>query len=98
MKLKESIVTVILPVYNAERFLRECLESLKEQTYQDLQIIAIDDHSRDNSLSILKQYKKELHNLEVYSNKKRYGIAVCYNRAIKRSQGRFLAFMNPNDI
>jgi glycosyltransferase involved in cell wall biosynthesis len=87
MKLKDSVVTVILPVYNASKFLPECLASLKEQTYQDLQIIAIDDHSRDNSLAI-----------EIYTNKKRYGLAICYNRALKRAQGRFVAFMNPNDV
>ncbi|MBA3724295.1 MAG: glycosyltransferase family 2 protein [Candidatus Levybacteria bacterium] len=98
MKFKDSVVTVILPVYNASKFLPECLASLKEQTYQDLQIIAIDDHSRDESLAILKTYKKQFKNLEIYSNKKRYGLAICYNRALKQAQGRFIAFMNPNDV
>ncbi len=98
MKFKDSVVTVILPVYNAAKFLPECLESLKEQTYRDLQIIAIDDHSRDNSPAILRKFKQELNNLEIYRNKKRYGTAICYNRALKRAHGRFVAFMNPNDI
>lgn len=98
MKFKDSVVTVILPVYNAGKFLPECLASLQEQTYQDLQIIAIDDHSRDDSLAILKHFKKEFKNLEIYTNKKRYGLAICYNRAMKKAHGRFIAFMNPNDI
>lgn len=98
MKLKESVVTVILPVYNASKFLPECLESLKEQTYQDLQIIAVDDHSRDNSAAILRKYKKEFANFEIIRNVKRYGLSVCYNRAMKRAQGKFIAFMNPNDL
>lgn len=98
MKLKESVVTVVLPVYNASKFLTECLNSLALQTYQDLQIIAIDDHSRDDSLKILRRYKKQFANLEIYHNKKRYGLAICYNRAIKRAQGKFVAFMNPHDI
>jgi glycosyltransferase involved in cell wall biosynthesis len=98
MKLRESVVTVILPVYNASKFLPECLASLKEQTYQDLQIIAIDDHSRDNSVAILKRFKKEFANLEIHTNKKRYGAAICYNRALKLARGKFVAFMNPNDV
>src|ERR1700730_12809700 len=98
MKLKESVVTVILPVYNAHKFLHECLSSLELQTYQSLQIIAIDDHSRDNSLAILRQYKKKFANFEIYRNKKRYGLAVCYNRALKKAEGKFVAFMNPNDV
>jgi glycosyltransferase involved in cell wall biosynthesis len=98
MKLKDYLVTVILPVYNASTFLPECLQSLKEQSYQDIQIIAIDDHSRDNSPAILRKFKKEFKNIEVLRNKKRYGTAICYNRALKRAQGRFVAFMNPNDV
>lgn len=98
MKLKDYLVTVILPVYNASKFLPECLESLKDQSYKDIQIIAIDDHSRDNSPAILRKFKKEFKHFEVMRNKKRYGTAICYNRALKRAQGRFVAFMNPNDV
>ncbi len=98
MKFKDSVVTVILPVYNASKYLPDCLSSLELQTHRDLQIIAIDDHSRDDSLKVLRQYKKNFDNFEIYSNKKRYGLAVCYNRAIKRARGKFVAFMNPHDI
>jgi glycosyltransferase involved in cell wall biosynthesis len=98
MKLKNSVVTVILPVYNASKYLPDCLNSLALQTYQDLQVIAIDDHSRDDSLKILRQYKKKFANFEIYHNKKRYGLAICYNRAMKRARGKFVAFMNPHDI
>jgi glycosyltransferase involved in cell wall biosynthesis len=98
MKFKNSFVTVILPVYNASKYLPDCLNSLSQQTYQDLQIIAIDDHSRDDSLRVLRKYKRQFANFEIYSNKKRYGLAICYNRALKRAKGRFIAFMNPHDI
>ncbi|HSX08576.1 MAG TPA: glycosyltransferase family A protein [Candidatus Saccharimonadales bacterium] len=98
MKLKESVVTVILPVYNASKYLEDCLNSLEFQSYQDLQIIAIDDHSRDDSLKILRRYKKNFENFEIHTNKKRYGLAICYNRAMKKAKGKFIAFMNPHDI
>jgi len=98
MKLKDSVVSVLLPVYNAGKYLPECLESLKEQSYDNLQIIAIDDKSKDNSFAILKKFQKKYKNLEVYSNKKHYGLAVCYNRMLRVAKGRFIAFANPNDI
>lgn len=98
MKLKQDVVSVILPVHNAGKYLEACLESLRQQTYQNLQIIAVDDFSKDNSLEILKKFRRNWKNLEVYTNKKHYGLAICYNRAIKRTKGQFLAFMNPHDI
>src|SRR5476651_2799819 len=98
MKLKDSVVTVILPVYNASKYLPDCLNSLAMQSYQNLQIIVIDDHSRDDSLKILRRYKKNFENFEIYPNKKRYGLAICYNRALKRARGKYIAFINPHDI
>lgn len=98
MKIKTDVVSVILPVHNAARFLPQCLESLKEQTYDNLQIIAIDDFSKDDSLKILRQFKKHFKKFEIYSNKKHYGLATCFNRALKHAQGQFVAFMNPHDI
>lgn len=98
MKLKQNVVSVILPVHNASNYLPECLESLKQQSYQNIQIIAIDDFSKDNSVAILKRFKREFKHCEIYTNKKRYGLAVCFNRALKQAQGQFITFMNPYDI
>jgi glycosyltransferase involved in cell wall biosynthesis len=98
MNLKLNTVSVVMPVYNAGSFLAECLDSLASQTYEDVQIIAIDDKSTDNSWSILRKYKKTMKNLSIYKNKKHYGPSVCYNRALKRANGQFLAFTNPNDL
>ncbi len=98
MILKENTVSIILPIYNAGKFLAECLESLASQTHENLQIIAIDDLSRDNSWSILRRFQKEMPNLKISRNKKHYGMSVCYNRALKMASGQFLAFSNPNDL
>lgn len=95
---KENTVSIILPVYNAAKFLPECLESLAQQTHEDLQIIAIDDKSTDKSWSILRKYQKDIKGLQIFRNKKHYGMSVCYNRGLKRAVGQFLAFMNANDL
>lgn len=97
MKLKESLVSVILPVYNAGKFLPQCMETLIKQTYSNLEIIAIDDKSKDNTLRILKQFKKKFKKIHILQNKKHYGTAVCLNRALKHAQGQFIALMNPYD-
>lgn len=98
MKIKSDVVSVLLPVHNGEKFLEQCLESLAQQTYQNLQIIAIDDFSKDNSFKILKKFQRQYKNLEVYRNKKHYGLAICFNRALKKARGQFIAFMHQNDV
>ncbi len=98
MKLKSDIVSVVLPVHNGERFLEQCLESLVNQTHENIQIIAIDDFSKDNSFKILKRFQKLYKNIEVYRNKKQYGLATCYNRAVRRAHGQFITFMHQHDV
>ncbi len=98
MSIKTNTVSIILPIYNAGRFLESCLESLSEQTFEDIQIIAIDDKSKDDSWKILRKFQTKMTNLQIFKNKKHYGLSVCYNRGLKRARGQFLAFTNPNDL
>jgi glycosyltransferase involved in cell wall biosynthesis len=97
MKQYDTKVSIILPVYNAGKYLASCLESLVRQSYKDIEIIAIDDFSKDESYKILKQYRRKDTRIKVFRNKKRYGLAVCFNRAVKMARGRFITFMNPHD-
>ncbi len=98
MNLKPNIISVVLPVYNSGRFLTECLESLDRQSFRDLQIIAIDDFSKDDSFSILKKFSRKIKGLKIYKNKKHYGLGVCYNRGMKQAKGQFVIFMSPLDM
>ncbi|MFH1536239.1 MAG: glycosyltransferase family 2 protein [Patescibacteria group bacterium] len=98
MKIKKPIVSIILPVYNCERFLQASLESLSKQTFRKLEIIAIDDFSKDSSYKILKKFKKRNKRLRVYRNVKRYGAAITLNRAIRKAKGQFIAFSDSKDI
>lgn len=106
MKLKESLVSIIIHVYNTDKFLAQCLQSLAKQSYSNIEIIAVDDYSKDNSLKILKKFKKKydktgpnlLRKIKILQNKKHYGVAICYNRALRLAQGQFLTFMNARDM
>jgi glycosyltransferase involved in cell wall biosynthesis len=98
MKIKKPLVSILLPVHNCEYFLEECLKSLFKQTYRQIEIIAIDDKSSDNSLKILKSFAKKYKKIKVYRNIKRYGISMTLNRLLRRAKGDYLAFMSAKDI
>ena len=95
---EKSLITVILPVRNSAITLADCLYSLLHQTYTNLEIIAIDDFSTDNSMSILRSFKKKDKRLRIYKNVKSYGPAVTLNRLIKKTKGSYIAFMDPSDV
>ena len=58
--MKSDLVSIIIPVYNSERYLEECLDSVISQTYENIEIIAIDDGSTDSSLELLKKYSNKI--------------------------------------
>lgn len=90
-------VSIVVPVYNASKYLKTCLDSLVNQTIDDMEIIAIDDASLDNSLDILKDYAKNYSFLKVYSNKKNMGQGWTRNRGISLVSGEYIGFLDADD-
>ena len=72
---------IILPVYNVEQYLKECLDSIINQTYKNLEIICVNDCSTDNSLAILKEYAKKDNRIKVIEKSKRGGLGAARNTA-----------------
>jgi glycosyltransferase involved in cell wall biosynthesis len=95
--ITNPLISVILPVRNAEQFLPDCLESLMKQNYQNIEVIAIDDNSNDTSWKVLRTYRKQEKRLKVFKNVKKYGLPMTLNRCLKRVKGKFIAFMDPRD-
>jgi glycosyltransferase involved in cell wall biosynthesis len=95
---EQPLISVLLPVHNAADTLAECVLSLLSQSYKNIEIITIDNFSKDNSYSILKALKKKDKRLRVYKNVKRYGIGVNLNRLVKKAKGTYIAFMDTSDI
>lgn len=93
----DNLVTILLPVRNNEATLRAVLTSLLAQTYQEIEIIAIDDKSKDASYSILKQFRRKDKRLIISRNVKHYGLTVTLNRALKKARGSYITFMNSKD-
>lgn len=93
----KPLVSIILPVRNSEKHLSSCLKSLVKQSYRNIEIVAIDDNSIDNSYKILKKIAKKYKRIRVYRNKKNYGLAVTLNRLIKKAKSNLIAFMEDSD-
>lgn len=92
----EPKVSVIIPVYNAADYLRECLDSVCGQTLKDIEIICIDDGSSDNSLEILKEYAKK-DNRIIVAIQENSGAGIARNCGLSIAKGDFVAFMDPDD-
>ena len=89
-------ISVIVPVYNAEKYLSSCLDSLTQQTFQDIEIICVNDGSMDSSLDILNQYAAKDRRIKVYTQENQ-GVAVARNTAIQYATGAWLAFCDSDD-
>lgn len=89
-------ISVIIPVYNVEKYLPRCLDSLINQTLKDIEIICINDGSTDNSLSILKKYKNTDSRIKIISQKN-VGVSQARNNGIKISKGEYIGFCDPDD-
>ena len=89
-------VSVIVAVYNVEKYLRQCLDSLVNQTLQDIEILCINDGSTDSSLEILNEYAKNDQRIKIFT-KENEGQAVARNFGITQANGEYIAFVDSDD-
>ena len=90
-------VSVIIPVYNVEKYLAQCLDSVINQTLKDIEIICINDGSTDDSLKILQDYAKKDDRIKVI-NQDNMGVSVARNKGIKSAKGEFICFVDADDF
>ncbi|WP_286032609.1 glycosyltransferase family 2 protein [Brachyspira pilosicoli] len=90
-------VSVIVPVYNVEDYLIECLTSIINQTLKEIEIICIDDCGTDNSINILKEYAKKDDRIKIISHKENKGLGPARNTGIKESKGEYISFIDSDD-
>lgn len=92
-----SLVSIITPVYNAERFIKETIESVQNQTYKDWEMILVDDCSSDNSEKIIMNIKENDSRIKYIKLEKNSGAAVSRNTALDNAKGRYIAFLDSDD-
>mgnify|MGYP003401399665 FL=1 len=90
-------VSVIVPVYNVEQYLSDCLESICRQTLKGIEIIVVNDGSTDNSLSIIKSFQQKYSNIKLI-NKKNGGLSSARNAGIDMAVGEYLFFVDSDDF
>lgn len=90
-------VSIVVPVYNVEKYLRRCIESLINQTYENIEIVLVDDCSTDNSLSICYEYAKKDNRVKVIDKKENAGLSDTRNIGIENSTGDYVMFVDSDD-
>ncbi|MDO4265795.1 MAG: glycosyltransferase [Eubacteriales bacterium] len=94
---KEKKLTVIIPIYNMQKYLKECLDSALGQTLEDIELICVDDGSTDQSLNILKDYSKKDDRITIIHQENK-GVSAARNIAIEKAKSKYVCFMDPDDL
>lgn len=91
-------VTIIIPVYNSEKYIGKCLDSILAQTYTDYEIIVVNDGSKDNSQEIINAYKIKYPDKIISIEQENKGVAITRNESIYRATGKYLMFIDNDDF
>lgn len=94
--LEKNLISVIIPIYNVEKYISRCLDSVINQTYKKIEIICVDDGSPDNSIKILKEYEKKDSRIKIIRQESR-GLSGARNTGIKNSRGEYIFFLDSDD-
>lgn len=95
--MEKIVVSIIIPVYNAEQYIAQCLDSLLGQTYPYFEIICVDDGSTDQSFNLLKEYEEKDRRITVIRQSNQYA-GVARNRGLEIAQGKYLLFLDADDF
>lgn len=95
---KGSLISIIMPAYNCERYIKEAINSVIGQIYQSWELIVIDDGSRDKTITIVEELSKKDERIRFYKNEKNQGVSATRNRGISLASGEWIAFLDSDDM
>lgn len=98
MKKNDVLVSVIMPAYNCERVIIEAINSVIFQTYENWELLVLDDGSKDNTLLIIESFTKKDSRIKALPNEKNKGVSATRNRGIEHAKGDWIAFLDSDDI
>ena len=96
--MKNDIISIITPLYNSEKYIKQTIESVLAQTYKKWEIIVVDDVSTDKGIVIVKKYISKDNRIKLIQLEKNGGGAVARNKAIESANGRYIAFLDSDDL
>lgn len=97
MSFRSPKWSIIIPVYNKEKYIERCLNSIKKQTFTDWEIICVDDSSSDESIEIIKKYAEKDERIKLFKNKTNEGVGASRNKGISAAQGTYIQFVDADD-
>lgn len=95
--MSEPTISIIIPVYNVEKYLRECLDSCINQTLEDIEIICVDDCSPDNSIKILEEYQQKDSRIKIFRHEKNKNLGAARNTGLQNATGGYVWFVDSDD-
>ena len=95
---EDKLVSIVVPVYNAERFIMETIQYVKEQTYEQWELILVDDCSKDNSCNVIRDAMQSDSRIRLVTLGANGGAAQCRNKGVSCARGRYLCFLDADDI
>ena len=98
MKIKQPLVSVIMSVYNCEKYIEDALNSIINQTYKNKEILLVDDNSNDNTVKIIEKIIKGKNNIFFIKNSENLGLTKNLNTLIKMANGEYICRMDADDI
>ncbi|MEG1518860.1 MAG: glycosyltransferase family 2 protein [Cetobacterium sp.] len=96
--MTNDLISIVTPLYNSERFIVETIESVLNQTYENWEMLIVDDCSTDSGPNIVTEYAKKDSRIIYYKMEKNSGAAHCRNKAIELSKGEYIAFLDSDDL
>lgn len=94
--MEEDLISIIIPVYNAENFIKETIKTIKDQTYKNWEAIFVDDNSTDNSKEIIKENLQS--NIKLIELPENFGPAIARNKGLDIAKGRYIAYLDADDL
>lgn len=96
--MKNLLVSIITPCFNSEKFIAEMIKSVQEQTYENWEIIIVDDCSTDNTMSIVTEIAHKDSRIQFFQLKKNSGAGIARNTALSKTKGNYIAFLDADDL
>ena len=98
MIILKSLVSIVTPVFNGEKTIAKTIESVLNQTFNDFEMVIVDDRSTDKTADIIKKYQEKDKRIKYYLLEKKGGASAARNLAIKKATGRYIAFLDGDDL
>lgn len=94
----EPLVSIVTPAYNVEKYIEETIKSVLNQVYKNWEMIIVEDCSKDNTFRLIQNLSKKDSRIKLYQNDKNRGVSFARNRAIDLAQGKYIAFLDADDL